>query len=166
MSNINWTKWSSIAEIISSIAILVTLAYLAIQTQQNTNQLKSQSRLGLFEMGVQEFPVWIEYPELTMFILDNDLEMNLEQKIRLDSLLILAISRREFAWFEFQAGILDQETWNAELETISLILGAERTRDWWNKIAKFNYDEDFASVISSTIEGKPYHPYWENLANW
>ena len=166
MSKIEWTKWSSIAEIISSVAILVTLAYLAIQTQQNTDELRSQTRLGLFELGQQEFPIWIEYPELTTFIIDNDLDMSLEQKIQLDSVLLLAMSRREFAWREFQAGVLDQGSWDSELDTISLLMGTERTRSWWNNLAKFSYDEDFAEVVSSTIDGKPFHPYWENLANW
>ena len=36
MKSLDWTKWSAIAEIFSSVAILVTLIYLAIQTQQNT----------------------------------------------------------------------------------------------------------------------------------
>ncbi|MDA1372922.1 MAG: hypothetical protein O2971_19505 [Proteobacteria bacterium] len=166
MSKTEWTKWSSIAEIVSSVAILVTLVYLAIQTQQNTDQLRSQTRLGLFELGQLEFPVWIEYPELTVFILDSDLEMSLEQKIQLDSIMILSISRREFAWGEFQAGILDQESWNAELNIGSLLLGTKRTRDWWNSVAKFTYDEDFASVVSATIDSEPYHPHWENLADW
>jgi hypothetical protein len=39
----NWTKWSSIAEITSSIAIVLTLIYLAIQTQQNQELLRAQA---------------------------------------------------------------------------------------------------------------------------
>lgn len=104
----NWTKWSSIAEITSSIAIVLTLAYLAIQTQQNTEAINSQSRQSLFEYGVQEQSLWMQYPEITELLLDNSLDISLSQKTQLDGLLIVALSRRQFAWNQYQAGILDE----------------------------------------------------------
>ena len=45
MKHVDWTKWSAVAEIVSSIAILVTLGYLAIQTSQNTQACIRQSML-------------------------------------------------------------------------------------------------------------------------
>ena len=166
MREINWNKWSSIAEIVSSVAILMTLVYLAIQTQQNTDAITAQSRLGLFEGGQEEIPVWIEYPELSLLIMDNSQSITLEQKIQLDSLLILSLGRREFAWRQYQAGTLDEATWNGEAEIISLLLGTERTRDWWNIIGKLNFPDKFVELTDDIIVGQPLHPYWEGLRNW
>ena len=42
MSKIDWTKWSGIAEILSAIAIVVTLVYLAAQTQYVRQQTELQ----------------------------------------------------------------------------------------------------------------------------
>ena len=95
MRTIDWNKWSSIAEILSAIAIVVTLLYLAVQTEQNTAALRSQSRQGLLESALQELPVWIEYPDLTAAIIDNEKELTLNEKIQLDALMILALSRRK-----------------------------------------------------------------------
>ena len=81
MKNMNWTKWASIAEIISSVAILVTLLYLAIQTEQNTDAINSQSRQSLAEGAVFEQTIWLQYPQLTSFIVDNSIEMTFEQKV-------------------------------------------------------------------------------------
>lgn len=86
MNNLNWSKWASIAEILSSIVILVTLFYLAIQTQQNTNAINSQSRQSLAESAVFEQTIWMQYPQLSSFIVDSSLDMSFEDKVQLDSL--------------------------------------------------------------------------------
>ena len=51
MKRVEWGKWSAIAEILSALAILVTLGYLAIQTrylavqtEQNTAALVAGNR--------------------------------------------------------------------------------------------------------------------------
>ena len=166
MKNIDWTKWASIAEIISSVAILVTLVYLAVQTKQNTDAINSQSRQSLAESAVFEQTIWMQYPQMTSFIVDNSLEMTFEQKVQLDSLMIMTLSRREFAFRQYQAEVLDESVWSHEAEIIALILGTERTRDWWNTIGRDSFEDDFANVIDTKIKGKPYHPYWKALANW
>ena len=166
MKDMNWTKWASIAEIISSVAILVTLLYLAIQTQQTTDAINSQSRQSLAESAVLEQTIWLQYPELTSFIVDNSIEMSFEQKVQLNSLMILSLSRREFAFRQYQAGVLDEDVWNQEVEIIALALGTARTRSWWNAIGKSGFEDDFANAVDLIIQGSPYHPFWEDLENW
>ena len=166
MKDMNWTKWASIAEIISSVSILVTLLYLAIQTGQTTDAINSQSRQSLAESAVFEQTIWLQYPQLSSFIVDNSIEMTIEQKVQLDSLLLLSLSRREFAFRQYRAGVLDENVWNQEAEVIALLLGTDRTRSWWNTIGKSGFEEDFTNAVDSIIQGRPYHPYWENLVNW
>jgi hypothetical protein len=52
MTNVEWARWSAIAEILSAIAIVITLLYLAdqtrqlrVQTEQNSAALEAQSRM-------------------------------------------------------------------------------------------------------------------------
>ena len=166
MKKIDWTKWASIAEIISSVAILVTLLYLAIQTQQNTDAINSQSRQSLAESAVVEQTVWLQYPQLSSLIVDNSIEMTFEQKVQLDSLMLMSLTRREFAFRQYQAGVLDEGVWQQETEVIGLLLGTERTRSWWSTIGKNGFEEEFAKFCDSIIQGKPLHPYWKDMQNW
>lgn len=161
-----WTKWSAFAEIISSVAIVITLVYLAVQTSQNTDALLSQSRQNIFEASQAELPIWMQYPELTVFIIDNSLEMTLEQKTQLDNMMILSIGRREFAWRQYNNGVLDRESWEVEKQVISLLLGTERTRSWWANVGKFGRDPEFAAQIDMLLKDQPLHPYWIALKNW
>lgn len=166
MKNIEWTKWASVAEIISSIAILVTLLYLAIQTQQNTDSINSQSRQSLADSAVFEQTIWLQYPKLSSFIVDNSLDMTFEKKVQLDALMLLPFSRREFAFNQYQAGVLDKSIWKHEADIVTLLLGTERTRSWWNTIGRNGFSKDFAGAVDSIIQGRPYHPYWKGLVNW
>ena len=65
---IDWTKWSAIAEILSAIAIVATLLYLAVQTQQTNRGLLANSRAITmtadvsFLMDAQEFLTAMEVP--------------------------------------------------------------------------------------------------------
>lgn len=166
MNEHSWTKWSAIAEIISSIAILITLIYLAIQTQQNTEALFSQSQQNLFELSQEELPLWMAYPEMSVFIIDNDLEMTMEQKVQLDTLMIIALERRVVAFRQYQRGLLDEEGWQNELQIIKLLLGTERLRDWWNKVGIYSHDPDFVAEVNKHMQDIPNNEYWEALKNW
>ena len=166
MNDINWTKWSSIAEIVSSVAILVTLLYLAVQTKQNTDAIESQLNQSLVESAQFEQSIWIQYPELSVLIMDNSIEMTLEQKVQLDSLMLLSFSRREFSFRQYKAGILSEDVWRKETEIISLLLGTERTREWWALIGKSGFDQAFIDAIDETIRGQPLHEYWKGLEDW
>ncbi len=166
MKGTNWTKWSSIAEIVSSVAILITLIYLAIQTQQSADAIDSQTRQSLIASAQFEQSIWIEHPELTALIIDSSVEMTLEQKVQLDSLMLLALSRREYAFQEFQAGVLEESAWADEKEIILLLLGTERTRSWWNSIGQYGWGQEFVNVVQDIIEDQPLHNYWIGLKNW
>ena len=166
MSDTNWTKWASIAEIVSSVAVLVTLVYLAIQTQQTTDAINSQSRQSLFESAQFEQSVWIQYPELTALIIDSSVEMSLKEKVQLDGMMLLALSRREFAFQQYQAGVLDESIWNNEKEIVSLLLGTERTRSWWSSIGQYGWGQEFVDVVQAIIKDQPLHSYWIGLKNW
>lgn len=143
----------------------MTLVYLSIQTQQNTDAINAQSRQSLFEGGQEEHPVWIENPDLTLLIIDNSIEMTLEQKVRMDGLLILSLARREFAWRQYEAGLLDENSWKSEAGIVSLLLGTERTRHWWNTIGKMNFGDGFVAEAEAIFLGEPVHPYWEGIKN-
>jgi hypothetical protein len=146
--------------------ILVTLFYLAIQTQQNTNAINSQSRQSLAESAVFEQTIWMQYPQLSSFIVDSSLDMSFEDKVQLDSLMLLSMSRREFAFRQYQAGVLNESVWRQEVAVIALLIGTERTRSWWNAVGKSGFETEFSNAVDAIIEGQPLHPYWIAMQNW
>jgi len=46
---VNWTAIATISELVGAIAVVVTLGYVAVQIQQNTNAILANSRQTLLE---------------------------------------------------------------------------------------------------------------------
>ena len=71
MKQFDWTKSSAIAEILSAIAIVLTLAYLAIQTKQNTQALELGAYQDLMSQISQINTLAVENPEVAAWLLEN-----------------------------------------------------------------------------------------------
>ena len=135
----NWTKWSSIAEITSSIAIVLTLIYLAIQTQQIVTQ--TQQNTAAILSGSRQESLNAEL-QLTRMIFDDPItsfsvplepgQIGLKQRIVDVSLFRV----REQQWVQRQAGLLDEATMQTYLSTLVInIQGSERVRQHWNNFS-------------------------------
>ena len=101
----NWTKLSAIGEIVSSIAILVTLGYLAVQTQQSTVAVNAQSRSTLWDFQMRLLDHVIEKPEI-MASWDQSEPLTLEQKVVLGNWLFEFVGQRDASGLEKQQRLL------------------------------------------------------------
>ena len=127
MKNIDWTKWSAIAEIFSAIAIVFTLLYLALQTQQTNRALFSSSRAQMMSADIQLLVEWADSPVSEAYLesvrswapsdldLDNDSLMLLG---RSENLLAAMIRIREFAWLQYRDDLLDEFAWDGYAATL------------------------------------------------
>jgi len=121
-------KLSAMAELVSSIAIVATLIYLSVQTQQNTNALLAVSRQALLEADMDLLNSAMDYP-LDYSSVDSTDRAPAEES-RLQSQLIKTLRVREFAWFQRQTGILDEETWQSYLAPMANMFQSERAREY------------------------------------
>ena len=143
----------------SSVAIVVTLAYLAIQTQQNTRALQASARQASLdsELGVlykaMEYPILYAGPEGGPGRL---IELSAPGYTREDIIRIIlwevaTIRARENYWLQYRDGALDAETWESYRSVlVQRIRGSERTRKVWELYAN-QFDPDFAAEVNSYV---------------
>ncbi len=62
----NWTKASAVAEILSSVAILITLVYLVVEIQQNAEATQADTRQAVLASDQQFLELLIDSPELNL----------------------------------------------------------------------------------------------------
>ena len=163
MKNTDWAKWASIAEILSAVAIVITLLYLAdqtgqlrAQTAQNTATLRANARqasldseLGLIYKAI-EYPVLYVRPEAPYPELSEPglTEVDLA---RIALWEIATIRTRENYWLQYQDGALDGETWASYRSVlVSRIQGSERTRKIW-ELYSDEFDPAFAKEVNGYI---------------
>jgi hypothetical protein len=118
-------KLAAIAEIVSSLAIVVTLAFLtvqtremALQTAQTNSALIANSRAASMTADVN----------LMLAAFARAPEGNRTN-------FFAAFFRiREFAWFQYQSGILDQATWESYIGPVpDMFNNNPEVRSWWEE---------------------------------
>ena len=153
MKNVDWTKWSAIAEIASSIAIVSTLIYLAIQTQQNAGAILANSRNALISNEISINQQIIENPSIFAYRYKSDL--TLEEQIQLEVWLIQLVRTREHQWLQYQDGLLDEQIWDAYANALPVILSFPIERAWWNQFKYSYFDNGFADAVDRLLEDTP-----------
>lgn len=98
--------WAAIGEIVSSLAILVTLVYLAIQTRQNTAAVQSSVRHTMLEEDRESLRMVIEKS-----ILNRRVNLTAEQETQVQAFLIHFLRTRENHYLQYLSGSLDKPTW-------------------------------------------------------
>ena len=154
----NWTKMSAIAEITSSVAIVLTLIYLAVQTQQNTSAILVNSRNAVIDTDVQLINQLVVDPAIEASFTKPGRLTDLEA-IRLENFLIGVARTREHQWIQYQNGLLDEQTWRSFMSAMPVILSYPRTRPWWERARANGYfDDDFMDEVENILEGTPMYP--------
>jgi hypothetical protein len=141
---IDWTKFSAIAEILSAVAIIVTLAYLAVQTQQTNSALFANSREATMNADVNFLLTAVDYPHL-----NASLEEPLEgmEAQRFFNLMGAFFRIREFTWFQYQQGILDEEAFESYMQTTVRLVRTERVQQIWDRVSS-DLDAGFVRAIN------------------
>ena len=152
--NINWSKWSAIAEIISSIAILVTLIYLSIQTHQNLVATQANTRQTMITTDLNVLNAALDHPSVNIEM-TTEKELSAKETNELSTWLIMLIRTREYQWFQYKNGLLDKQTWEAYLTGISGNLSHPCTRDWWNRLAYRLFDHEFVEEVNKYLADIP-----------
>ena len=142
----NWTKASATAEIVSSVAILVTLVFLVIQTQQNTAAIQASTRsLGTPDLLLSQ----MENPAMWSAMHNSDYTD--EQKVYFSSWLVAFFSERETDWLNYQSGTLDDRSWRQKENSITQNFTTPMFRKWWNNFGAEVYDPEFVALVDAIM---------------
>jgi len=149
-------RLSALAEIVSSIAIVLTLVYLAIQTQQLTIQAQQTSDALL--TGSRQATMMADITLLSASISNPEVRLNIfRPEITEVEFAALAayigglIRVREFAWFQYRAGIMDEAAWRSYIAPIARILSSPQGEITWRQLAP-DVDPEFASQVQQLID--------------
>jgi hypothetical protein len=162
MKEIDWSKWSSIAEILSAAAIFVTLAYLAVQTrylavqtEQNTAAIQATVRQAMLNDDRELLFQQMAYPA-TYFVRVNDNDLTDEELVQLAQYLVATVRVRENQWLQYQNGVIDEQTWSTYREAIPIVFSTAYLRPWWrNRSEAGEFDAGFFDMVNALLDERP-----------
>lgn len=164
MSKIDWTKWSAIAEILSALAIVVTLGYLAIQTQQNTAAVQASVRQSMLEADRESLCTQVQNP-----FLFRRSGLDEEEQLQLIGFMTAFMRTRENFWIQYQKGVLDQDTWESYRGALVIVISSsEFGRRVWEQqtTSGLVFDRGFVDSINAWVAGltiQDRDPIWEYI---
>ena len=149
---------------IASIAVFVTLVYLARQVSQGNTLHRMQSRETMMNQDLITLQLQLSDLGITQaFYKDNPDE---DELLKLQLFLTLFLRQREWEWLMHKDGIFPEDVYQTYLGVIALFFGTERTRNWWKEIGKTAMDAEFAAEVDRLIDGQPLTEYWAKSAQF
>ena len=129
----NWDAIGAVSEIIGALAVVITLAYLAVQIRQSNDLLRSESRQTLVSNDVTSLSANLNHSDVFAKYVSN-IELTEEDQLRMSFMFTLDLRNREFEYFQYTNGLLDEETWLAYRHVILVNHSAGLGRKWWDEI--------------------------------
>ena len=161
----NWEAIEAVSEIIGALAVVITLAYLAIQIRQNNDLLRSESRQVLVSNDVTSLTAGMELSDVfAKFV--SERELSAEEQLKMSFMFALDLRNREFEYFQYKNGLLDEETWMAYRHVILINHSSELGKKWWDKIGRSIVHPKFARLIDDLLENAEPDNTYKQMATW
>lgn len=93
-------------------------------------------------------------------------KLSFPDQFRLSVLLIMDLRNREHEYFQYKAGVLDEESWLSYRQVIVSILASERGRQWWTTTGKATFAPGFVDTVDSLLGDADTRDYLSELGQW
>ncbi len=136
---------ASLAEIIGVVLVIASLIYVAQQLRQNTDAQLATSRQAMMAADLDLLSKSMDYPEAALGLGQSP------EDVRVNAFLISFLRIREFAWYQYQNGILDQTTWESYMAATGIVFASDHARKVWNSDV-IRLDSGFRALIDGLID--------------
>ena len=148
-------KIAAVAEIISSIAIVITLIYLSIQTRQTNETLLANSRQTTMMADVQIIGNAVSNPQAVANASKHLSELTQAESQQVGNMIAGLVRTREFSFHQYKNGILDKVTLDSYMGTlVRWIKMGDVTLYYWQLFSK-EIDPGFVSYVDSLLKKAP-----------
>ena len=157
MARMKLQHWSELAQIISAVAVVVSLVYVGSEIRQNTEATQGATRQAILQADLEYLGATLD--PATLLAAEAKLEAGLKLSLAEQFVLIerqhVNFRLFENAFYQYRAGLLVDERW----ETYRLIIArrmaeSEPTRTMWAKQGR-HFDAAFQREVEAIVEAGP-----------
>ncbi len=151
--------------LVANIAVVCGIVFLAVEIRQNNELRRSESRQALVANDLLSLTQGVENADIYVKLVSKE-EMSAEEQLRLSFIFALDLRNREFEYFQYINGLLDEETWLAYRHVILINHSKGRGRVWWNEIGRGIVDPEFANLVDDLLWDAQPDGTYEQMATW
>ena len=152
----NWEALGAIGEIVGAVAVVVTLAYLAVQMRQNTVALQAASRQEVASAYRDSNRLFFEPGAARAYARGLRLypDMPLDEKNLFWAFLNDGALAFQGAYAMHEAGQLEDETYQAYLDWFAANLSTPGGSAWWEEIGRPIYVKRMVHAVDARLARK------------
>ncbi len=147
----------ALGEFVGALAVLASLVYVATQIRQNTmaTRLATLQAAQDSAIGVMGDPARdAELARIISLAMAGSSDISEDERSRFFWWFTCCMRAVENYFVQHQAGVLDDQTWNARARAIEGVLLTPLGRELWQSF-RHGYREDFGGWVSSVLEDDP-----------
>ena len=151
----NWEAITAVGELVGAAAVVISLAYLAIQVRQNTRSTRAASFHAVTDSFNQLNSIVAQDESLARIFqlrLQDIEQLDPLERIRFDFFILSACRIFETLFYQSRQGIGEQALWKAEEATMRSLLDNPGIRDWWQ--CPFRFTPEFRGYVDKLIEAQ------------
>jgi hypothetical protein len=157
VAKLDLQKWSAIAEILSSVAVLATLVFLVFELRHNTDAVRANTYQDMNAVISESNGVFLANPEVSEFIArtasgDEDLEPH--DAIRLRAFISSQYRHADNIYFQYQIGTISRQQMESLL--YPLVLNFQRRgrlrEEWETGVDKMLLNPDLVAYFDGEIQ--------------
>jgi hypothetical protein len=136
-------QYAHLAEIVSSIGVVVSLIYVSVQIRQNTRALNAATYNDVTGNSIAILTPMYADPEVTEFVerVQSDYESATPaEKRRFHAMLLMAFRHWDNLYYQYRTGALEAELWRGYDRTMSSWLSNDAWQAWFRSNAEFFSD--------------------------
>jgi hypothetical protein len=131
----NWDAIGAIAEMASSLVVVITVAYLAVQIKQSSKSARSvstnQARAAVTDV-LSAISSDTEAVKVYTTGQSKRSEMELHERVRFDLIIFQTLRIIETIFLEYQEGLVPKEVWEGQWRGEQSILRTKGGRESWD----------------------------------
>ena len=155
MRKLNLAEWAAVAEIMGTIAIVISLLFVVYSVNQNTAVMQASNDNFLYEIQFARTRDIVSSPGLAAIYAkvrrNEELTGEEHERIYWDSLQNL--SSWEFAFNRHRDGLFSIKQWNGWNNYFEITFVGQFTEESWAEVRKW-YAEDFANYVDDAYDRK------------
>ena len=163
--NMTTSRLNEWLTLLTNVAVVAGIVFLAWEIQQNNDLLKSESRQALISNDQTSLLVALENVDIFQKLGQKE-PLSAEDQYRLSFIYIVDLRNREFEYFQYENGLLDEETWVSYRNILVFNHSTPRGRAWWEKVGRTIVHPDFAAMIDEILAESPIIDIYDVAGNW
>lgn len=154
----------AIANLLSAIAVIGTLIYLSRQVKQANLLARAHTRQRMVEQTNDELYRLADDANLRECFVKP--ELSGEEQGKLHFFLLAAMRQREWEWFQYRDGVIDEDCAKAYFGVIALHLGIPGTRHWWSTVGRIGFNSGFVAEVDAFLVGREPITYFNEILSY